>query len=170
MSDLIAVAYPDKETAETVRRTLFQLSVERVVDLADAVVVTRDDKGKIKLHQAASPAAAGATGGALWGGLIGLLFLAPLFGMAVGAAVGGATGAMTDVGINDDFMRALGEKLTPGGAALIVLVRSSTPDKVLPEIQRFGGDVLQTSLDNESEERLQEALRAGAQTGEPTAA
>jgi uncharacterized membrane protein len=170
MSDLIAVAYPDKETAETVRRTLFQLTVERVIDLADAVVVTRDDKGRVKLHQAASPAAAGATGGALWGGLIGLLFLAPLFGMAVGAAVGGASGAMTDVGINDDFMRALGEKVVPGSAALIVLVRSSTPDKVLPEIQRFGGDVLQTSLDNESEERLQEALQAGAQTGDPASA
>jgi uncharacterized membrane protein len=170
MSDLIAVAYPDKETAETVRRTLVQLTVERVIDLADAVVITREQSGRIKLHQAARPAAAGATGGALWGGVIGLLFLAPLFGMAVGAAVGGATGAMSDVGINDGYMRALGEHLVPGGAALIVLVRSSTPDKVLPQIQRFGGVVLQTSLDDESEQRLQDALEAGAPSGDPAAA
>jgi uncharacterized membrane protein len=158
MSDLIAVAYPDKETAETVRRTLAQLQTERVIELADAVVVTRDDKGKVKLHQAANPAAAGAAGGALWGGVIGLLFLAPLFGMAIGAAAGGAAGATTDFGIDDSFMKELGQKLVPGSAALIVLVRASTPDKVLPQIQRFGGEVIQSSLDDESEARLREAL------------
>jgi uncharacterized membrane protein len=158
MSDLIAVAYPDKQTAETVRRTLAQLTTEHVIDLADAVVVTRDEDGKVKLHQSMRPGVAGATGGAVWGGLIGLLFLAPLFGMAIGAAAGGAAGATADIGINDQFMKQLGEKLTPGGAALIVLVRASTPDKVLPQIQRFGGDVLQTSLDDESEARLREAL------------
>jgi uncharacterized membrane protein len=162
MSDLIAVAYPDKETAETVRQTLGRLTSERVIELADAVVVDRDEDGRVHLHQSVRPAAAGAAGGALWGGLIGLLFLAPLFGMAVGAAAGGAAGALTDVGINDDFMRQLGQKLAPGGAALIVLVTKSTPDKVLPQIQQYGGEVLQTSLDNESEERLREALQATA--------
>jgi uncharacterized membrane protein len=160
MSDLIAVAYPDRETAETVRRTLGQLMKEHVIELEDAVVVTRDDKGKVKLHQANSPAAAGATGGALWGGLIGLLFLAPLFGAAIGAAAGGAAGATADFGIDDRFLKELGGRIEAGGAALIVLVRTSTPDKVLPEIQRFGGDVLQTSLDDESEQRLREALEA----------
>ena len=51
-----------------------------------------------------------------------------------------------------------------GRAALLVLVRHSTPDKVLPEIQQYGGEVLQTSLSNEAEERLRDAL------GERTAA
>lgn len=158
MSDLIAIAYPDKQTAETVRTKLGQLMTERVIELEDAVVVDREPDGKIKLHQAHRPAASGAVGGALWGGLIGLIFLAPLFGMAVGAAAGGASGALVDVGINDDFMKQLGAKLQPGGAALIVLVRKVTPDKVLPEIQQYGGEVLQTSLDNEAEERLREVL------------
>jgi uncharacterized membrane protein len=164
MSDLIAIAYPDRETAENVRETLRRLTTERVIELADAVVVTRDDDGRVKLHQTVKPAAAGATGGALWGGLIGLLFLAPLFGMAVGAAAGGAAGALTDTGINDDFMRQLGEKLVPGSAALFVLVTKVTPDKVLPQIREFGGDVIQTSLDDESEARLREALQAAETT------
>jgi uncharacterized membrane protein len=160
MSDLIAVAYPDKETAETVRQTLGRLTAERVIELADAVVVTRSEDGKVKLHQAHSPAAAGATGGALWGGLIGLLFLAPLFGMAIGAAAGGAAGAATDVGVDDRFMKSLGHELAPGSAALIVLVTRSTPDKVLPQIQQYGGTVIQTSLNEEAEARLREALEA----------
>ena len=167
MSDLIAVAYPDKETAETVRNRLIQLTTEHSIELEDAVVVDRDPDGKIKLHQVHKPAAMGAAGGALWGGLIGLLFLAPLAGMAIGAAAGGAAGAFSDVGINNRFMKELGEKLPPGGAALIVLVRRVTPDKVLPQIQQYGGEVIQTSLDDDSEERLREVLEG---TGAPATA
>ncbi len=163
MSDLIAVAYPDRETAERVRQRLAQLMIEHAIELEDAVIVDRDEKGKVKLHQAHRPTARGAAGGAMWGGLIGLLFLAPLLGMAVGAAAGGASGAFVDVGVNDEFMQDLGQKLTPGGAALIVLVRKVTPDKVLPEIQPYGGEVMQTSLDDESEARLRELLEGTAQ-------
>jgi uncharacterized membrane protein len=126
------------------------------------VVVTRDDSGKVKLHQGISTAGAGAAGGALWGGLIGLLFLAPLLGMAVGAASGGLAGKVSDVGVDDNFMKELGSKLEGGTAALIVLVRASTPDKVLPRIQQFGGHVIQSSLSNEREEELRAALDAPA--------
>ena len=167
MSDLIAVEYPDKSTAEAVRDRLLQLMTEHVIELEDAVIVDRDENGKVKLHQVQSPAARGAVGGALWGGLIGLLFLAPLLGMAIGAAAGGASGALVDVGINDDFMKALGQKLPHGGAALIVLVRKVTPDKVLPEISQFGGEVIQTSLDDESEARLREVLERRGAAAQP---
>ena len=162
MSDLIAVAYPDRETAETVRQKLAQLTLEHTLELEDAVVVDRDENGKVKLHQAHNPVARGAAGGALWGGLIGMLFLVPLFGMLVGAAAGGTSGALMDVGVTDDFMRQLGTKLTPGGAALIVLVRKMTPDKVLPEISQYGGEVIQTSLDDASEAKLREVLDEAA--------
>jgi uncharacterized membrane protein len=168
MSDLIAVAYPDRQTAETVRDRLIQLTTERSIDLEDAVVVDREENGKVKLHQIRKPAAAGAAGGALWGGLIGLLFLAPLLGMVVGAAAGGAAGALTDTGVNDQFMKQLGAKLPNGGAALIVLVRKVTPDKVLPQIQQYGGEVIQTSLDDDSEARLREVLE-GSETPAPAA-
>ena len=122
-------------------------------------VAIRKDDGKIKLKQSFSPAATGAAGGALWGGLIGLIFLMPLLGAAIGGATGAATGALTDVGVDDDFMKQLGEKLQPGGAALFVLVRRSTPDKVLPRVSQYGGDVIHSSLSEHAEETLQEALR-----------
>jgi uncharacterized membrane protein len=158
MSDLIAIAYPDQATAERVRDRLAEAIKAKVIEIDDAVVVTRGGDGKVELQQA-SAAGAGAAGGAVWGGLIGLLFLAPLLGMAVGAAAGAAGGAMADYGVDDDFMKELGEKLTPGSAALIVLVRSMTPDKILPNIQEQG-HVIQSSLSNEAEARLNEALAA----------
>ncbi len=164
MSHLVAVAYPDRETAERVMGTLGQLQKEHVIQLEDAVMVVHEPGGKVKLHQGASIAGLSAAGGALWGGLIGLLFFAPLLGMALGAAGGALAGKLTDVGVDDKFMRDLGAKLPPGGAAVILLVRQVTPDKVLPRIAEYGGEVLQTSLSDEAEARLEEALRRRATT------
>lgn len=162
MSNLIAVAYDDVETAKRVVDALGELSTEHSITLDDVVIAEHRPDGKIKLHQSAKPGAVGAAGGAMWGGLIGLLFLAPFLGMAVGAAAGGAAGAMTDVGVDDNFVKNLGEDLKPGAAALIVLVRESTPDKVLPRISPYGGRVIHSSLSDDAEAGLQEALSVPA--------
>jgi len=161
MSTLVAIAYPDRDTAEQVRQELIKATKERLVRLEDAVVVEHESGGKIKLHQAIGTTGAGAAGGALWGGLIGLIFLAPLLGMAVGAASGAAAGKMTDVGVNDDFLKDLGAKLQPGAAALIVLGSTDARDKVIERVKHYGGDVIQTSLGTEEEERLRSALGNG---------
>jgi uncharacterized membrane protein len=158
MSNLVAIAYPDFDTAERVRRELIEATKEHLVKLEDAVVVECRPDGKIKLHQAASTTGVGAAGGALWGGLIGLLFLAPLVGMAIGAASGAVAGKMTDTGVNDQFMKDLGAKLQPGNAALIALGSTDARDKLMERVSPYGGDVIQTSLDNEDEERLRAAL------------
>jgi len=158
MSTLLAIAYPDTQTAEQVRATLLQATKERLVEIQDAVVVEHQADGKIKLHQAVNTTASGAAGGALWGGLIGLLFLAPLVGMAVGAAGGALGGKATDLGVNDDFLKQLGDRLEPGGAALIALGRSDAPAKLLERLRPYGGHVIQTSLDQEEEDRLRSSL------------
>jgi uncharacterized membrane protein len=162
MSNLVAVAYPDEATASEVAQTLIELQKERSIQLDDLVIAHRKPDGKIKLKQSSSTAGTGAAGGALWGGLIGLIFFMPLLGMAIGGASGAAAGAMTDVGVDDKFMKELGEKLQPGGAAVFVLVRESTPDKVLPRISQYGGEVIHSSLSEHAEETLQEALREHA--------
>ena len=164
MSNLIAIAYPDESTAHEVAATLKELQKERTIQFDDMVVAVRKDDGKMKLKQGVSTTGAGAAGGALWGGLIGLIFLMPLMGMAIGGAAGAAGGALADYGIDDRFMKDLGDKLPVGGAALFVLVRQSTPDKVLPRISQYGGDVVHTSLDSDTEELLQETLREGSAT------
>jgi uncharacterized membrane protein len=162
MANLVAIAYDDLNQAQQVTETLGQLAKEHSIELEDAVIVEHREDGKIKLHQP-SMAGFGAASGALWGGLIGLIFLMPLFGMAIGAASGAAAGGLTDSGIDDKFMKELGDKLPAGGAAVFVLVREATADKVVPEISKFGGHVLQSSLSNEQETALQEALdRRGA--------
>jgi uncharacterized membrane protein len=159
VSNLVAVAYDDLGTAKAAMGTVGDLVREHSLEIEDAVIVEKREDGKIKLHQP-SIAAAGAAGGALWGGLIGLLFFMPLFGMAVGAASGALAGKSSDYGVDDDFMKELGEKLQPGNAAVFVLVRQSTQDKVIPEFAKHGGHVIRTSLSTEQEAALQEALDA----------
>jgi uncharacterized membrane protein len=156
VSDLVAIAYKDVPTAQQVASNLGEAVKAHEIELDDLVIVERKDDGDVKLHQP-SLAGAGAVGGALWGGLIGLIFLVPLFGMAIGAAAGAAGGALSDTGVDDKFMKRLGEELTPGAAALILLVRKVSADKILPKVQ-IPGTVIQTSLSNEDEQALQAAL------------
>ncbi len=163
MSALVAVAYPDRDTAEKVRQQLIEMTKEHLVTLQDAVVVENQD-GKIKLHQSTNPTASGAAGGALWGGLIGLIFLAPLLGMAFGAAGGALGGKVSDVGVDDTFMKDLGDRLKPGAAALIVLGSTEARDKVIERIREYGGEVLQSSLSTEAEEQLRAALAQSSAT------
>lgn len=163
MSSLIVIVYPTEARAEEVRGKLFDLQREYLIKLGDAVIATRTEAGKVKLNQIVNTTAAGAAQGSFWGLLIGLIFLNPLLGVAVGAASGAIAGALTDVGINDAFMKELSASLEPGNAALFLLVQDITTDKVLKEIEAYGGTVLKTSLDESKEQVLRDALgRASA--------
>ncbi len=158
MADLIVIEYDDMHQAEEVRLKLQKMQKEYLIDLEDAVVAVKDQEGKVKLHQIQNLTATGAVSGGFWGTLIGMIFLNPLLGMAAGAAAGAVGGALTDLGINDKFMKELASGFQNGTSALFVLVRKVTPDKVLAELEGTGGKVLQTSLTHEQEDKLQAAL------------
>jgi uncharacterized membrane protein len=162
MSDLIVIAFPTEAKAEEVRQKLLGMQQEYLIELGDAVIAVKDDAGRIKLNQLLNTTAAGAVSGTFWGTLIGLIFLMPLAGAALGAASGALGGALTDVGINDKWMKDTAAAIQPGSAALFVLVRKVTADKVLERLKGEGGTVMKTSLDHTKEEALRTAL-AGAQ-------
>lgn len=160
MSALVAIAFKDEKSAFELREKLVSMQKEYLIDLEDAVVVTKNTDGKVKLHQAVNLTAAGAVSGSFWGMLIGMLFLNPILGAAVGAGAGALSGALSDIGINDNFMKELGSSIAQGGSVLFVLVRSATTDKVLEGIKGFGGTVLKTSLTKDQEDQLREVLSA----------
>jgi uncharacterized membrane protein len=165
MPTLVVIGYESEIKAEEVRLALLKLQREYLIDLGDAVVAVRGDDGTVKLRQLVNLTAAGALGGGFWGTLIGVLFVNPLFGLAVGAAAGALSGALSDVGIDDKFLKQLAQTLKPGTAALCVLVRRATPDKVLEEIKGFGGTVIKTSLSHDDEVKLQAALSSAKSAG-----
>lgn len=162
MSTLVVVAYPNEYQAEEVRLRLLQMQKEYLVDLEDAAIAVRKENGKIKLRQLYSLTGASALTGGFWGLLVGLIFLNPLLGVAVGAGAGAVSGALTDVGVNDKFMKDLAAQLKPGGSMLFILYRSISLDKALAELEGTGGTIIRTSLSHEDEDRLRAALTHGA--------
>jgi uncharacterized membrane protein len=154
--------FNDDTTAFEMRAALLKMQKQHLIHLEDSVVVTRDEKGKIKLDQAVNLTSAGAIGGGFWGMLIGLIFLNPLLGAAIGAAVGAVSGKYSDIGLNDQMMRDLAQSFKPGSSALFVLARRVTADKVLEGLKAFAGKgkVFQTSLNKDDEETLRATLEA----------
>jgi uncharacterized membrane protein len=169
MSDLVEIVFPTEAKAEEVRQKLLGMQKEYLIELGDAVIAVKDAKGRVKLNQLINTTAAGAVSGTFWGTLIGLIFLMPLAGAAIGAASGAIGGALTDVGLNDKWMKDAAAAIKPGEAALFLLVRKVTGDKVLEGLKGEGGRVMRTSLDHTKEAALQAAL-AGVQAAVPPTA
>ncbi|MCU0532380.1 MAG: DUF1269 domain-containing protein [Hydrococcus sp. Prado102] len=158
MSDLIVIGFKDKFTADEVLLDLRKLEREYLIDLEDAAIVIRNQEGKIQVKQTQELVSSGALGGGFWGLLLGFLFFNPLLGWAIGAAAGALSGSLTDIGIDDNFIREVGETIEPGTSAIFILARKSTPDKVLEDLSQFEGKVLRTSLSKADEAELQAAL------------
>jgi uncharacterized membrane protein len=163
MSNLVAVVFNDESTAFEMRAALVKMQKEHLIELEDAVVVTRDQKGKTKLDQAVNLTSLGAVGGGFWGLLIGLIFLNPLLGAVIGAGAGALSGRLKDIGLDDKMMKDIGQSFTPGTSGLFVLVRRATVDKVLQGLKEFAGKgkVFQTSLSKDDEAALREAIEVG---------
>lgn len=166
MSELIVFAFKDDTTAYEMRAVLAKMQKNYLIEMEDVVIVHKDERGEVKLDQMVNLTARGAIGGGFWGLLIGLLFMNPLLGAAVGAGAGAISASLTDIGINDDFMRELGETLTPGTSALFVLLRKATADKLLDGLREFAGraKVLQSSLSKDQEEDLRTVIEGARKT------
>jgi uncharacterized membrane protein len=158
MSDLIVIGFKDEMKADEVILDLRKLEREYLINLEDAAVVIRNKEGKVRIKQTQELVTSGALSGGFWGLLFGFIFFNPIIGWALGATVGAISGAVTDIGIDDRFIREVGSTIEPGTSAIFFLVRKSTPDKVLEDLSKFEGKVLRTSLSKDDEAKLQAAL------------
>ena len=158
MSHLVILSLDNRDDAERVFDLTGDLARQQLLQLQDAAYAWRDDKGMVRIQQAIN--LTGAASGALWGTLIGLIFLNPLAGLAVGAASGAVAGKLTDVGIDDDMIKQIGQQLQEGKAAVFVLARSATADKVVEAQKPYGPTVIQTNLTKDREEELVKALQS----------
>jgi uncharacterized membrane protein len=160
MTHLVVLGLDSPDDAERVFDLAGDLAKQELLQLQDAAYAYRDDKGKVRIHQAVSLTGAGAASGALWGTLIGMLFLVPVAGLAIGAATGAIGGKLADVGINDDTIKQIGGQLEGGKAAVFLLARSATVDKVIDALKPYNPTVIQTNLTKDREDELVQALQS----------
>lgn len=158
MTDLVVVAFDDETTAAKVRGKLEQMDKDYLVGLEDLVTVVRTSDGKVRMKQSVSLVGAGALSGTLWGFIFGLIFLVPLAGAAIGAGLGALMGKLTDIGIDDKFIKSVGHTIEPGSSAVFMLIKDVPPDKFLREMSDYRGTIIQTSLSEEDEAKLRSAF------------
>jgi uncharacterized membrane protein len=160
MSELVVLAFDNQEGALQARDRLLDIQKRRMLQLADAAVVVRQQDGKVKVKQLTGLVGSGAFGGAFWGLLVGLLFAVPWMGLALGAAAGAAIGGLTDHGVDDKFIQEVADTIQPGHSALFLLIHMANLESWLDELKAFEPTVLQTSLSQEDEARLRKAFGA----------
>ena len=160
MATLSVLKFDDPYGADRVLLALQGLQEQQMIDLEDAAVVSwPQGNKKPTTRQLHSTSGAGALGGAFWGFLFGLIFFVPFLGAAIGAGMGALTGSMADVGIDDDFIKQVREKVTEGTSALFALTSGATaPDKVIDELKQYDFEIISTNLPEEQENKLREAF------------
>ena len=145
--------------AEGALGTLEKLQSEELIEVQDAAVVSwPEDKKKPKTRHLNNLTGAGALGGAFWGFLFGLIFFVPLLGLAVGAATGALAGSLTHIGIDEDFIKSVREKITPGTSALFVMTSDAVVDKVKAAFPGSDAELIHTNLSEADEAKLREAF------------
>jgi uncharacterized membrane protein len=158
VSELAVVVFDNETGAAEMRDTLIGLQKKGLVTLDDAAVVVRRPDGKVKVKQAVTLVGMGAMGGAFWGMLVGLLFWMPWLGAAAGALSGALGGGLSDHGLDDGFVKEVGNTIRPGHSALFLLIREATPEKLMDALKQFNGKILHTSLSKEAEAKLRESF------------
>ena len=161
MATLTVWKFDTVDGADNALARLEALQREQLIEVLDGAVVKYPQGAKKpKTRQLHNTAAAGALGGAFWGMLFGLIFFIPLIGLAIGAGMGAIAGAMTDVGIDDNFIKQTRDKVTPGTSALFLYTGKVVEDKVIAEFKQLPGnpELIQSNLSAEQEARLRDAF------------
>lgn len=166
MADLIAIGYDDEETAQKAAEEVYRLANDLVIEPEAVAVIVRDKNGKYKVTTNHHAVAEGVTWGMFWGVLFGLLFFVPVFGLVIGGVFGTLFGLIEKIGVDKQFQRQVRDMVQPGTSALFLVVDKVTPDKAIEALSKFGGKVLKSSLSNDAEQQLEEAL-AGAPSPAP---
>ena len=159
MATMSVWTFPTANGAAIAEETLKDLQRRELIQVHDAAIVSWPEGAKKpKTRQMHSLTGAGALGGAFWGMLFGLIFFIPLLGMAIGAGMGALAGSMSDVGIDDAFIRRMREEIQPGTSAIFVLSSNAVVDKVKEAFRGQQMQLVETNLRHEQEDKLREVF------------
>jgi uncharacterized membrane protein len=163
MSKLIVYTYNTEEKAAQVLRAVSEMKQENVqrplIALEDAAVVVKNAKGKVRVRQTLESAAKGSNiaSGGFWGLLIGFLFGGPLLGALLGMGLNALFGRSIDLGIENSFIKGIGDELAPGDSALFMLIGETPVETVAQALNQFGGNLYHTNLSKEAADILVQA-------------
>jgi uncharacterized membrane protein len=164
VDQIVGMSFDKITRAEEVLLALAHLQQEGEITLADAVIVSKTDDGRVHVRQTVDPTPGrAALSGTFWGMLAGALFGGPVFllGAAVGAGGAALMAKLIDLGLDDKWVRSVGDWLDPGTSALLLLVADTVRPTVVKELSRYEGQVLYCTFPDAVRQELERALGDG---------
>jgi uncharacterized membrane protein len=154
---ILIATYPTNQSAEHALRSLQLAKKDQSVEVIDAAVVSRDEHQKLRIHETVDVTGGrGAAVGGVLGGVLGII-AGPggiVVGAAVGALVGGAAASVFDTGIPHKRLTEIGNTLTPGTAALVVLAEQGFGDFITAVVKGGSLELHGESMNAESAAKL----------------
>lgn len=147
MSELIAFVYDNGGGAKSLEAELLDAQSEQKINVGDAALILRQQDGRAVLSHATSLVGRGSMGGMFWGFILALVFWARWWGLSVGGALG-------DLGLEDDFVKDLGDSVGKGHSALVALVDDDMVVAVLNVADSSNPQVMRTSFSAQDEQVL----------------
>ena len=156
MATLSVLKFDDPGGAYRVLIALQGMQERQMITLEGATVVSwPEGNKKPKASQIHGTSDVGATSDAFWGFLIGVIFFVPSLGVGSGAL----RSPLAEVGIDDDFIGQVRERVTEGTSALFALTSGVTAlDEVVDELKAYDFEIISTSLPEAQERQLREAF------------
>ncbi len=166
---LFGISFDDALRAQEFLLALTRMSAAHQLLLRDAVVVVKDDDGKVHVRETVDPQpGSSALSGAVWTGLVGLFLGGPvgwLAGIGLGAGAGALIAKFVDVGIPDEWVDWFKTAVRPDTATVIALAANIDLPALYAEAGRFSGaDLVHTTLLPGASAHLAAALELTSRT------
>lgn len=130
--ELVVGVFDDEGKAWDAVVSATEVAAQRKSGILDACLVVRRTDGSVHIRETSDVTTTkGAWYGAAMGLLAGVVLAFPVVGAAVGAGLGVFAARRHDIGITNDFERAVAEQLRPGKAAAVALVEA----EIAPNIE-----------------------------------
>lgn len=147
MSELIAFVYDNEGGAKSLEADLLEAQSEQNINVGDAALIQRQPDGRAVLSHAVDLVGRGSMGGMFWGFILALVFWARWWGLSVGGALG-------DLGLEDDFVKDLGDSVGKGHSAFVALVEDDMVEAVMKVADSSNPRVMRTSFSAQDEQVL----------------
>ena len=161
MATLLAIRFDHPLKAQECLLAMVRIAGQDVMKIEDAAIVDKDEKGKIRLQQSrdVNPGTGAASGG-LYGSILGIIAgpIGIIAGGALGAAAGGVWGKLRDIGIDDDHMKDMGDRINPGENLMFMLLEDIDEPAFCREMKRFDGMLFESTAGDDFDDQIEACL------------
>lgn len=153
MATLTALTFHSLSSADEALAIVERLQRQGQMNVLDAATVQWPRRARKPEPHRQADTGRSRLDGSFWRLLFGIIFLAPRF-EATAAASGAVVSSLTDIGIDEVFIRDVRAHATPNTSALFMLSNGAVTDRVIEALDPLNPSVIATNLPKAKQARL----------------